>query len=216
MKKNTNFNKILFFLISISIIFSCKKVINESNEKYKIIATNVENSSPKIKSIKASVLVGGNKQIIGEALYKDNGFILEIPKNLSSKYLNKFDNLPGINNNNKEALMYLFDNINGYDSNGNFVGYFFIKKGASENPYYIAWIYVDREVNVKGETIKNENNTTKDILRFDLELEKGWNIIYKNYVKTYDAEINKNINIDEFSNNNASYDDSQWVFHGFL
>ena len=184
-----NFLRYIFALLTVSILFvGCKKddAGSEGNDgnASKIIATNVTNGSTKIITVKAlqylgyDIYTGYKYNVIAEAEYKNNGFTLELPATVSTKYLTSLleEGIPqGVTVSDANALGLKVNDFICYDVNGKEIGLCSFQNSSSSNKidYYTFWIYVDRDVTFKG--------ADKYMDTWDLNLKKGWNIVYDTY-----------------------------------
>lgn len=166
---------------------------NISGDTSTITASNVINSSSQIETVKALAFPDNDYDEEGESIalaqYKNNGFTLELPSTLSSKYLSLiWEDAPnGISISDENAKISEID-ISGYNDDDDEIGGFFLCNEDDETDwsYDVFWIYSDRDVTIKGESTavdyeNDEENTTK----YDLKLNKGWNIVHDIY--TYNS-----------------------------
>ena len=147
----------------------------------KITATNVINGSTRITTVKAlayweSSNYDYGNDAIAQAPYKNNGFTLELPENVSSKYLDLLseDAPSGVSISDENAKIFFLDDIRGYDEDENEIGDFYLEEENDDSEYYTSWMYADRDVTIKGED---------DGDKYDVNLKKGWNIIYESYTE---------------------------------
>lgn len=184
MKKTfLNFGLFLALGLTTAVFYSCNK--DDDNDggtnggnASKITATNVINGSTNIKTVKALIYLesGENdydEDAITQAPYLNNGFILELPTTLEAKYLeiDAYD-LEGIAVSDKNFKSYFFDDLSGYNEDGDEIGYFYLNEENGDNEYYTSWFYSDRDVTIKGEYGGEKYNVT---------LKKGWNVVYDSY-----------------------------------
>ena len=148
-----------------------------------ISASNVVNGSSQIVSVAAWASwddgVDWGWETIAQSAY-NNGFTLQLPANLAAKFLDSFEGIPStISVSNTNALTFLLDEISGFNSAGEEIGYFYLAKITSDAGYYTSWMYADSNVTVKGQVEDEDGLTT-----LDLNLKQGWNVIYDTYTES--------------------------------
>ena len=181
---NRNFLKFGLFLVlvlSIALLYSCGKSEDDggaSTIKATSVVNNVHNaiSDSEVITVKAVASDGG---VIAETQYKNKGFTLELPSTVPDKYLQLIlqHETHGISISDESAKAFTLENINirGYDKDNYSIGYFSFNGSIYENTeHYVSWVYVDRDVTVKGEVYT-------DLSKYDLDLKKGWNVVYNSY-----------------------------------
>ena len=104
---------------------------------------------------------------------------MQLPATLGAKYLETIDedDLEGIYVSDKNFKSCFLDDLDGYNENDRRIGYFYLEEENEDSEHYTSWMYVDRDVTIKGE-IEDE---AKERRKFDLTLKKGWNIVYDSY-----------------------------------
>ena len=135
---------------------------------------------------------------IATSPYQNKGFKLTLPGNLNVKYLESIgdlfdaDNTDEIKISDKNAKGCLLEDFCAYDKNDNYGGYFYFGdtyEGMTEmSVHYVVWIYVDRDVTVKG--TQSEYDGDEDIIitinaTANLNLKKGWNVVYNSVIAKY-------------------------------
>jgi len=113
---------------------------------------------------------------------------LELPATVGAKYLETLDadDLEGITVSDKNFKSCFLDDLRGYNEDDDEIGYFYLKEEIGDNNYYTSWIYVDRDVTIKGEYKEiDEEYDQEYIEKYDLTLKKGWNIVYDSYTDSY-------------------------------
>jgi len=210
MKKN--FLKFwLFFVLVLttSVFYSCSKnddpVDDIESDASKIVATNVIYGSSQITDVKAEIYWGVDgsapdydyeNDIIAQTQYENNGFTLELPATLPDKYLssiiNSEDFPSGVTVSDKTAKWITWIMIEAYSGIVNIGSFYLSDNGSEENS--AIWIYVDKNVTIKGEskTIDEENNE-EDIANYDMNLKKGWNILYGKMTKSDNSSTGRSV-----------------------
>ncbi|MDR1678968.1 MAG: hypothetical protein LBR81_04240 [Prevotellaceae bacterium] len=165
-----------------------------------ITASNVLNSSSQVATVKIWIETIDDREIlIAQAPYKNNGFTVELPETLPDSYLytqfqdEEWNNLT-ISDRNAKTIAESW--VGGYDSNGNEIGEFWASAMAitGEDDDVMGWIYVDRDVTIKGEIKEVYDEWDEEyISKYDLNLKKGWNIVYGTETESYDSETGRNV-----------------------
>ena len=198
-KRFLNFGLLLALGLTTALFNSCGRDDDNNGDTIdnasKITATNVNNGSTQIKTVKAIVFwESGNNyesEAIAQAPYQNNGFTLELPATLQDKYLETIDtdDLEGIFVSDKNFKSCFLEDLRGYNGDDNEIGYFYLEEDNENWEHYTSWIYVDRNVTIKGEVVDDEEQGN-----FDLTLKKGWNIVYESYI-----EMENGIVMDSFT-----------------
>ena len=198
-KRFLNFGLLLALGLTTALFNSCGRDDDNNGDTIdnasKITATNVNNGSTQIKTVKAIVFwESGNNyesEAIAQAPYLNNGFTLELPATLQDKYLETIDtdDLEGIFVSDKNFKSCFLEDLRGYNGDDNVIGYFYLEEDNENWEHYTSWIYVDRNVTIKGEVVDDEEQGN-----FDLTLKKGWNIVYESYI-----EMENGIVMDSFT-----------------
>ena len=199
MKKTfLNFGLFLALGLTTAVFNSCDK--DDDNDggtnggnASKITATNVINGSTKIKTVKAlAYWESGDSDYgsdaIAQAPYQNNGFTLELPATVGAKYLETIDadDLEGISVSDKNFKSCFLDDLRGYNGDDDEIGYFYLEEENDDSEQYTSWIYVDRDVTIKGESKEiDEEYDQEYIEKYDLTLKKGWNLVYDSYTESY-------------------------------
>jgi hypothetical protein len=190
--KKTFFKFGLFLALGLTIVVfnSCEKDddidqgINDFNAS-KITATNVINGTTRVITVKAlAYWESGDdyfRDTIVQAPYKNNGFTLELPAILGAKYLqlDAFD-LEGIFVSDRNFKSLFFYDVVGYNEDDTEIGYFYLEEDNYNITHYTSWMYVDRDVTIKGEVNKPYGIFYEEN-KYDLTLKKGWNLVYDSH-----------------------------------
>lgn len=195
MKKTfLNFGLFLALGLTTAVFNSCERDDdNDGGTNGKITATNVINGSTNIKTVKALAYweSGENdygSDAIAQAPYQNNGFTLELPATLGAKYLETLDadDLEGITVSDKNFKSATLNDLIGYNKNDEEIGSFYLEEVNEDSEHYTSWIYVDRDVTIKGENNEvDEEYDEEYIKKYDLTLKKGWNIVYSSDTESY-------------------------------
>ena len=197
--------------LTAAVFYSCSRIIEDPDDDdvgnggndLKVTVTNVANvtnSSSQIATVKAEIItddlpvIQGNGEInvrytIAQTQYQNNGFALELPATLPTKYLLYPFTSIGATISDKTAKGIFIPYFTAYNSNGNLIGFFYVSSvdfysDASlfydDYSYsYAYWAYVDKNVTVKEERtgiIGDEN--IEYSYKYDYDLKKGWNVVY--------------------------------------
>lgn len=222
--KNTFFKfwVILAFGLITQAFYSCDKndETDDNGGALKITATNVMNSSTQIATVKALAYWeaedDGGKDAIAQTQYKNNGFSLELPVTLPDKYLylvsEDLDEDWTISISDENAKMYFLEDISGFDENEDQIGDFYLEELDGDLEHYVAWVYVDRNVTIKGEGNYISDNF-EEITNADLKLIKGWNVVYSNDTESYNSTTGKYIYTYTISSKKPSGVNYSWYFY---
>ncbi|MDD2413180.1 MAG: hypothetical protein RBS19_06760 [Bacteroidales bacterium] len=228
--KKTFFNFGLFLALGLTIVVfnSCKKDddivggtkggTNDGNAS-KITATNVINGTTQIKTVKALVYWESGDEdygtdAIAQASYQNNGFTLELPATLGAKYLETLDadDLEGISVSDRNFKSCFLDDLSGYNEHDDKIGDFYLEEENEDSQHYTSWMYVDRDVTIKGEYNEiNEEYNAEHINKYDLTLKKGWNLVY--YSFTYHYENSRDVYSYTLSSNKPLGVNYTWNFY---
>lgn len=202
MKKTfLNFGLFLALGLTTAVFNSCEK--DDDNDggtnggnggnASKITATNVINGSTQIKTVKALVYWESGDEYGNDAIaqgpYQNNGFTLELPATLGAKYLETLDadDLEGITVSDRNFKSGFLDDLRGYNENDEEIGDFYLEEENEDSEHDAVWLYVDRDVTIKGETkYIDEEYDEEYIEKYDLTLKKGWNIVYGSDTESYE------------------------------
>jgi hypothetical protein len=190
MKKHfLNIGWLFVAVLTISVFNSCK---DEPNIAFVIKAENVIGAPLGVRTAAVEWFKCNDDAsfceaiLYSEAPFRNSGFELRLPGNISAEHLTPIseDVLGGVSISNKNANWIIAMqeiSILGLDALDNPIGGFFygfiFETMTQLQLTYAGWAYVDRDVNVNG--IIRDGAYTE---RFDLNLKKGWNTIYVNYV----------------------------------
>ena len=214
------FLKIGLFLVlgfTAAVFTSCDKNNDSDNNggsvASTITATNVINSSSQIITVKA--MVDGD-DVLAQAPYQNNGFILKLPENVAAKYLDIFftEDIPqGITVSDKNAKSLFLESIDGYNANDNAIGNFLLEEVNGDNEHYTIWVYADRDVTIKGE-FKEIEDDYEYVFKIDLTLKKGWNAVCESYVSSYNNSTKKDVYAESYTSQKPSGVNYSWHFYG--
>lgn len=191
-----------------------------SGNAFTIKATNVINGSTQIATVKiyAEWFNGGDysEDAIAQAPYKNNGFTLELPVTLADKYLTPIyeDELNDVAISDKNVKWFFLEDIWAYDGNEKEMGYFFLENQDGEKSYFTSWIYVDRNVTVKGEEKWIEYGE-EYIDIYDWNLKKGWNVIYGSSTRSYNNSTGRYVDTFSSTSQKPSSVNYSWYFYNY-
>lgn len=181
----------------------------------KITATNVINGTTKIKTVKALAYWVSDDEdngidTIAQAPYQNNGFTLELPATLGAKYLEPLNevDLEGFFVSDRNFKSHILYGLIGYNEEDDKIGHFFLEEENDDSEHYTFWIYVDRDVTIKGEYNEVDDGY---IIKYDLSLKKGWNIVYHSQTESY--ENGRDLYSYTISNNKPSGVNYTWNFY---
>lgn len=156
----------------------------------KIVATNVVDGSDEIETVQAVTWNNDEDLEVAEGPYKNNGFVLELPASIEDKYLSLFVGAEGLpedatisDRNVKMTSIYDFYAFNGDDEE---IGYFTYASAVNDNEGHgVEWVYVNGDVNIQYSGTE-EDEEYNEVYNYSLNvnLKKGWNIIYISYAKS--------------------------------
>jgi hypothetical protein len=159
-----------------------------------IIAPNIIDSSIEISTVKFGVWVHNSTtpitdfDIIAQSPYKNNSFTLTLPYNISAKYLHPITDtyLNAFTISEGSAKIFDFGFIVTFDKNEKWIGYAGLAN--EDRNSSIAWIYVDKNVTIKGEEYidsrysflgdSNYDRGFEEYREVDLNFKEGWNVYY--------------------------------------
>lgn len=224
-KKFLNFGLFLALGLTTAVFNSCEK--DDDNDggtnggnASKITATNVINGSTNIKTVKALIYweSGENdydSDAIAQAPYQNNGFTLELPATVGAKYLETIDmdDLEGIVVSDKNFKSCFLEGFNGYNGDDDEIGYLYLEEINDDTEHYTSWIYVDRDVTMKGESKEIDEEIDEEYIdKYDLILKKGWNIVYRSWTESY--KDGRDMYSFTVSNKKPSGVNYTWNFYG--
>ena len=222
MKKTfLNFGLFLALGMTTAVFNSCDK--DDDNDggtnASKITATNVINGSTQIKTVKALVYWESGDEYGNDAIaqgpYQNNGFTLELPATLGAKYLETLDadDLEGITVSDRNFKSGFLDDLRGYNENDEEIGHFYLEEENDDSEHYTSWIYVDRDVTIKGENNEIDEEYDEEYIdKYDLTLKKGWNIVYGSDTESY--ENGRDVYSSTFTSKKPSGVSYTWNFYG--
>jgi hypothetical protein len=228
MKKSfLKFGLFLALGLTTAMCYSCKE--NEKpdienpdgngniDDTFTIIATNVNNSSSKITTVKAIVDYSDydNYHLIAQAPYKDNGFILKLPALPTNRLYPIFEEDDFENRNShliisdRSAKSFEGMDIEAYDKDEENIGgfYYSTNKDIDEGEC-VYWIYVDKNVTVKGEEYSEGY-----IDKWDMDLKEGWNVIYE--IKSHNNSTGSDVYTSTMTTQKPSGVNYQWYFYNY-
>jgi hypothetical protein len=187
MNKFRLFAILLTVALCVTFFVSCNKTGNDS---VKIIEVNdIIDIPSSIATVTATIDNVGNKETlqIAEAVYQNNRATLKLSqKTLPASFLVPVEEqLSGYTISNKKARISSNHlEFYAYDSDGESLGYFEVEDEQRGVDFTANWFYVDRNVVITGK---------KDDVSVDLDLKKGWNIIYyrsdyRNDIESYTSQ----------------------------
>ena len=210
----------LFFALGLTsaVFYSCDKDDDKGGNTLKITATGVVNGSDQITTVKAIIYLEDSDgvDVMAQAAYKNNGFTLELPATIDVKYLNSigdFGDIQTITISNKDAKVLFWEDIYGYDKDGNEIGYFYLLEGNENSGYYTSWMYADRNLTITGE-IKDVDEYSTYIEKYDLQLKKGWNVVYDSYVESVDGS-GKEVDTYSYTTKKPAGVNYSWIFYSY-
>ena len=155
-------------------------------EDHSIIrAENIEGDFNDVVTVKVYKGEGTEGDIIlAKAPFVNNGFTLHLPQIISDNYLfpirewfEFFDDFT-ISDENAKWLLTDDEPVVAYDKEGNHIGSFFYAEVEDDMFNLALWIYTDRDVVIKANVVYFVDEWDS----WDLNLRKGWNIIYVNVI----------------------------------
>lgn len=190
----------------------------------KIEATNIYNLTPEegdmsdIATVKMIYRKNGHDYVIEQTDFKDNGFVLQLPSNLDESFLRSvMDAFVELNVSDANAMVCrYFDDDDfapeAFDENGNNIGCFW----SESNNCNMGLIYADRKVEINGTRVGSGNYS----YCYDLDLKKGWNIVYYHWrnfdVNDYNgiSGIEEAVNIEGIYTSTKPEDEYfNWMFY---
>ncbi|MDR1201949.1 MAG: hypothetical protein LBL58_10030 [Tannerellaceae bacterium] len=205
---------ILTLGLTITVFYSCENddssPKNENDDNVSTIkATNVINSSNRITTVIVPIPYYSDYSyydVIAQAPYKNKGFELKLPTTLSSKYLYPIerDHWDGdITISDENAKIWYLEEFVALDEDENYIGHLYL---GDEEYDIVEWVYVDRNVTLKG-VLENEY----DYIKYDLEFKKGWNLAYWKYTGIF----NGNGEAGTYTSKKPSGANYQWYFDSY-
>ena len=134
--------------------------------------------------------------ILAEAPFVNNGFTLQLTNDIPESVLQPLYEAPDnfvVSDKNAKLFALMYDWPFAFDSNGDIIGRFILADMISENEAYIAiWLYADRDVTLKGTSLVHECCCERLEESWDVDLRRGWNIVYLNLYRNFDTRTGKN------------------------
>ncbi len=188
-----------------------------------ITASNVANSSSQITAVKAifywesSDRSNRGEDAVAQAPYQNNGFTLSLPASLDAKYLYPIaEDMPdGITVSDKTVKIFSDMDIEAYNSEGANIGGFalieegFVEEEDGPEAPYVMYMYADKDVSIKGEEKMDEDY----IQKYDLNLKKGWNVLYA--VESYSSSAGKEVWTFLITSSKPSSTNYSWHFDSY-
>jgi hypothetical protein len=221
-----NFGLFVALGLTTTLCGSCKKDGSNggggSGSTSKITATNVIGGTSQIVTVKAIVYWDSgddySRDVIAQVPYTDNGFTLELPATLADKYLWRVDEDEwdmDVYISDKNAKVYFWDNIEGYNIDENRIGSFYWKKEDDNSEHYTLRGYADKNVTIKGEFYEIDKKYNEEYAeKIDLSLKKGWNFVYASYVDRYDSSTGRDVFTFTLTSKKPSGVNYKWYFYG--
>jgi hypothetical protein len=226
---------------------------NGKGDGFEIIATDIENSSSQIATVKAFLdwkekLGNGayrpHEDMIAQAKYQNNGFVLELPKTLADKYLEPYfydedeeEEIEDILEEFEDVMgdYYLSDihvktsdyfSIDAYDKNDIKIGYFWLEALDEDYDYYsehgTTWMYFDRDFIFKGEGMiifrdeeDGEIEEEEWVIIYDLDCKKGWNVVYASETYDFNYETDREMYIMTMTSQKPADVNFSWYFNSY-
>ncbi len=206
---------------------------NETEEKpgnvSTITATNVINSSNQIATVKAEIYCETENDYghyaLAQAQYKNNGFSLELPASVPTKYLefilgDSEEDMTGVTISDKTVKCADTQYFTAYDKDDEEIGSLlymstdFIDQDENSNGTVAMWIYVDKDVTINGEYKHvDEYYNEEDITKFNnITFKKGWNIYYTSLKYAYNQTTDKHVYTTTISMQKTSGVTLKWYF----
>ncbi|MDR2148371.1 MAG: hypothetical protein LBE91_18165 [Tannerella sp.] len=188
-----------------------------------IAATNVINSSSQIVTVKFELLweTGDDWGYveIARAPYQNNGFTLKLPLTVQDKYLFLLaEDMPsGMTVSDKTVKWIPNTYIEAYDKNDENIGEFYFndheRNYADDEQSGAFWAYADGNVTLKGEIKEIDEEWNEEyIYKFDLDLQKGWNILYDRWTESHDNSTGRDMYTVTVTTQKPSGANYQWYF----
>ena len=224
MKIFTVKSSFIILIIGLIVFSSCKKD-NDEDAPFQIIVTGVMNSSDDIVYVDAVSFaqVDGfefQERSLAKSSYMNHGFKLELPENPSSEFMltiaeDLFEKESSFQFSDIQTQGFILEAINAFDLNNEEIGIFYpMYDIETDNDYFFYtyfWMYVDRDLSIKGEDNKVKYNT-RNTVNFNLDLKKGWNNIYYKSREWYDDAENGFVTTVFMTNNKPAEANIQWYY----
>ena len=195
---------------------------------FTVMATNVINGSAQITTVKAlAYWSSGNwedgdyeygEDVIAQAPYSTNGFTLKLPATVAAKYLYGIDEdeLLGVTISDRAVKMRSFSGFSGFDKDENEIGYFYLGEETDDSEHVAVWLYADRDVTIKGEEKEIDEDYNEEYIRkFDLQLKKGWNVVYESGIESTDNSTGRDVYVFSVTNKKTAGVNYAWNFHDY-
>jgi len=186
----------------------------------KITATNVINGSYRISTVKVKFYWekgdDWGSDVIVQAPYKDNGFTLALPATISDKYLYLLakDAPSGITISDKTVKCVTDIDMEAFDKDDNNIGDFYLTD--DDKSAYAMRFYVDKNVSVKGEYKEIDEVFNEEYIRkFDMDLKKGWNIVYAREAESHNNSTGRDVYTITITTQKPSGMNFSWYFEEY-
>jgi hypothetical protein len=157
-----------------------------------ITATTVTGNTAQIATVKAEIWWWDEQNdyslVIAEAPFRNNGFALQLPETVPNNFLFLFNNEfedSDITVNPANARGTALERLEAFNAAGNEIGWLYYADfdWYSENHPNVRnsafWLFVDRDVTITGEESSDEWEGNIWIESWNLNLRRGWNIVYE-------------------------------------
>ena len=155
----------------------------EVPEDHSIIrAENIIGDVNEVATIRAITWNIDRSFILGEASFQINGFTMQLTSDVpessllplveNSDFITSGGSIVLSDRNAKVTHLWSFP---AFDRNNNRIGYFYLANRISEEEgYRVSWLYIDRDATIRGSHREEWEETS-----MNLDLRRGWNIIYE-------------------------------------
>jgi len=175
MKYNFLKFSLLFAIGFATAIFSsCNQNEPEIENGFVIEARNVINSSDEIVSVGA-MLDWRTGNTISQVPYRNRGFTMTLPETLADEHLRSIASLFWLDSmtiSDENAKGFVIEAFGAFNENDVIVGTLSLSGSKIIDFNSVSWIYTDRDVVLEFQSY--EFSTV-----IDLDLKKGWNIVYR-------------------------------------
>ena len=206
---------------------------NNGGNASKVTVTDVINGSSKIANVKVQIYWhDANDEyqgyVIAQMPYKENGFTLDLPATIADKYLDIIaeDAPSGITISDKSVKWATDIDIEAFDKNDHYIGDFYMTN--SDQSVFAMWFYVDKNVTIKGETEfreydrrdgeyydDEEYDNEVHIGKYNIDLKKGWNIVYVSETKSHNNSTGKDVYTSNMTTQKPSGANLSWYFFDY-
>lgn len=170
---------------------------NDTRDGSTIVAEDIENAPSNVETVRANAYSEEASGEIAKAPFADAGFVMDLPDNPPAAYMTSVSQIKEdmeedggeLNTTDPNLNIVYLEDIVGYDQEDKELGYFFLYS-YNENKdieYYTSWVYADRKAKMEG-SVEDEYGDDIEVSIIDLDLKKGWNLVYEIYEEEYDEE----------------------------